>query len=314
MVNQLPERIVKQARQACPECDADDIIKYGTKNGAQIYMCKPCGVRFTDNGAMPRRKIPPDQVGDAIALFYDGLSYRDIQRSMQTRYGYTPSTATLYEWVRDYSRRGKEFTDTFKADTGSKWVADEMMVKVDGHNVWLWNVMDADSRYLLATHISKTRTIGDAQKLFKKAKQRSQRPPKEIVTDGLRAYQEGIERTFGGDTRHTVSQGIRSNINNNMSERLQGTIRERTKVMRGMETMKTAALVMDGFRLHYNHMRPHSGIKGKTPAEMVGLPFVFQNWVEVAHLQDRTLEDKATQDRFKERWIRDRSFRSRSRI
>ena len=38
MVNQLPERIVKQARQACPECDADDIIKYGTKNGAQIYM------------------------------------------------------------------------------------------------------------------------------------------------------------------------------------------------------------------------------------------------------------------------------------
>ncbi|NQW22678.1 MAG: IS6 family transposase [SAR202 cluster bacterium] len=178
-MSQIPENVINQAQPICPECSASDIIKYGTRKGTQVYKCKPCDKKFTANGAMPGRRIPPDQVGDAIGMFYDGLSYRDIQRRMQTRYGFTPSTATLYEWVRDYSRRGREFVDSFKAETGDKWVADEMMVKVDGHNVWLWNVMDADSRYLLSTHISKTRTIRDAETLFRKAKNRSTHPPHE---------------------------------------------------------------------------------------------------------------------------------------
>lgn len=300
----IPNEVLTQARLVCPDCSKpEDIIKYGTRNGKQVYKCKPCNVKFTEGGALPRRRIPPDQVGAAIGMFYDGLSYRDVQRRMQAQYGFTPSTATLYEWVRDYSRRGREFVDSFKAETGNKWVADEMMVKVDGHNVWLWNVMDADSRYLLATHISKTRTTRDAETLFRKAKSRAAHPPTTIVTDGLKSYQDGIERVFGGDTKHVVSQGIRHEINNNMSERLQGTIRERTKVMRGMETERTAKLLIDGFRLHYNHIKPHSGIGNETPASKVGFPFVFNDWTEVAHLRERTADSPERRTMFKTRMI-----------
>jgi transposase-like protein len=204
--------------------------------------------------------------------------------------------------------------DNFKANTGDTWVAEEMMAKVGGHNVWLWNVMDAKSRYLLAAHISKTRTIWDAQTLLRKAKRRALHPPKRIITDGLKAHQDGIERIFGADTLHTVSEGIRSEINNNLPERLQGTVRERTKVIQGMKTERTAALVMDGFRLHHNHVKPQHGIEGKTPAELVDLPFVFQDWVEVAHLRDRTLEDQGQRQRLTDTRLRDRTFRNRGRI
>ncbi len=290
----------------CPSCDAKDIIKFGTRKGKQIFKCKPCGTRFTEGGALPHRRIPPNVVGDAIVGFYDGLSYRDIQRQMETRYGFKPSTATLYEWVRDYVKRGSQFLSDFKANTGDTWVADEMMVRIDGHQMWLWNVMDAKSRYLLATHLSPTRTIRDAVTLFQKAKGRAAKPPKRIRTDRLRAYIDGIERVFGSDTAHTQTMGVHSEVNNNMSERLQGTIRERTKVMRGMETRKTAQIVMDGFMIHYNHMRPHHGLRGKAPAEVVGLPFRFINWVEVAHLHDATFQNPAGRGLFRQRMFQRR--------
>ncbi len=195
--------------------------------------------------------------------------------------------------MRDYVKRGRQFLSGVKANTGDLWVADEMMVRIDGHQMWLWNVMDAKTRFLLATHLSKRRTTRDAVQLFRKAKARAAKPPKRIRTDRLAAYIDGIEQVFGGDTRHVRTMGVRSPLHNNLSERLQGTLRERTKVMRGMETPNTAAIVMDGFMLHYNHMKPHHGLGGKTPAEVAGLEFRFRNWVEVAHLHDATFKSRA---------------------
>ena len=286
--------ILAHSQHMCPSCDATDIIKYGkSRSGKQVFKCKPCGTKFTEGGAMPRRRIPPNVVGDAIVGFYDGLSYRDIQRQIETRYGFKPSTATPYEWVRDYVKRGRQFLSGVKANTGDLWVADEMMVRIDGHQMWLWNVMDAKTRFLLATHLSKRRTTRDAVQLFRKAKARAAKPPKRIRTNRLAAYIDGIEQVFGGDTRHVRTMGVRSPLHNNLSERLQGTLRERTKVMRGMETPNTAAIVMDGFMLHYNHMKPHHGLGGKTPAEVAGLEFRFRNWVEVAHLHDATFKSRA---------------------
>ena len=41
-----------------------------------------------------------------------------------------------------------------------------------------------------------------------------------------------------------------------MVERLHGTIRERNKVMGGLEEEPTAQTIIDGFRIYYNFIRP----------------------------------------------------------
>lgn len=91
----------------CTKCERSDVIKYGTRNGLQIYYCKSCGSRFTDNGAEPGRRLPAEHVGAAITMFYDGLSTDDVRRTIDVIHDYAPSTATVYEWVRDYSELAK---------------------------------------------------------------------------------------------------------------------------------------------------------------------------------------------------------------
>jgi len=41
------------------------------------------------------------------------------------------------------------------------------------------------------------------------------------------------------------------------------------KVMRALRTLESAPL--DGQRVYYNHIRPHQGLNGKTPAQAAGL-------------------------------------------
>ena len=46
-----------------------------------------------------------------------------------------------------------------------------------------------------------------------------------------------------------------------------------TKVMRALRTLESAPL--DGQRIYYNHIRPHQGLNGKTPAQAAGLELEF---------------------------------------
>jgi len=58
---------------------------------------------------------------------------------------------------------------------------------------------------------------------------------------------------------------IRDRSNNNMVERLNGTVRQRDKVMRGLDHEKSAQTMLDGMRIYYNFVRPHMALNGQTP-------------------------------------------------
>jgi len=72
---------------------------------------------------------------------------------------------------------------------------------------------------------------------------------------------------------------IRDRSNNNMVERLHGTIRQRNKVMRGLDDMKTAQTMMDGMRIYYNFLRPNSALNGKTPAQKANIETDETKWM-----------------------------------
>lgn len=281
-----------------------NFIRYGTYKGKQIWLDKATGIRHVDNGALPGRKTRPEQVGAAVGLFYSGLSINEISRNQVPIFDTSaPSKATVYEWVTDYTKLALKEANGFKAQTGNTWVCDEQMQKIGGKKAWVWTVMDVDTRYILASHISPTRTIRDVVVLFGEAKRNSANLPKRVITDGMPAYPDGIERVFGGNVRHVTSGGIRAETNNNLSERLQGTIRQRTKVMRGMHSPETARMVMDGWTLHYNYFRLHEALGNKTPASKADIQSPFANWEDVARMdvrpfaRDRAIREQRRRER-----------------
>jgi transposase InsO family protein len=48
-------------------------------------------------------------------------------------------------------------------------------------------------------------------------------------------------------------------------ERLNGEVRDREKVMRGLK--KADTMILPGYQIYHNYFRPHEALKGKTPAE-----------------------------------------------
>jgi transposase-like protein len=49
---------------------------------------------------------------------------------------------------------------------------------------------------------------------------------------------------------------VEDHLNNNMIERLHGTITQRNKIMDGLDDMETAQTMMDELRIYYNFIRP----------------------------------------------------------
>ena len=319
MIPQASSRAVASIiAQKAPTAKPEEFIRYGyTAGRLPIYLHKPTGKRYVANGALPGRKIPPEQVGMALQSFYTGTSITKVTQNLEPAFDTSkPSKASVYEWIVDYSRLAESKVAHDKPKTGDKWVADELVARIGGGKVWVWTVMDVDTRFILASHLSHTRTIPDAEALFKQAKERAGRKPKVIVTDRLAAYPEGIERVFGGDVKHMPSHGLRAPDNNNMMERLNGSIRERTKVMRGMKSIRTAEIVLDGWETYYNYMRPHMGLENRTPAQAAKLQTPFNNWEDVARMDVRLLSEIRVirEERIKERHLKAKPiFRTRRR-
>jgi transposase InsO family protein len=58
-------------------------------------------------------------------------------------------------------------------------------------------------------------------------------------------------------------------VDNNKMERMNGEIRDREKVMRGLERKDSPTLT--GYQLFHNYIRPHMALNNKTPAEAAGI-------------------------------------------
>ena len=146
--------------------------------------------------------------------------------------------------------------------------------------MWNWNVMDAETRHILASHLSPNRDKRAAVAVMRKAAEAATEPPKTVKTDQLGSYTQDIKDVFP-EAVHIQSQGIRSFTNNNRSERLQGTFRQRAKTLRGLDSIGTGQRYLDGWVIDYNLFREHESLDYKTPGEVANVNAPFSEWEDV---------------------------------
>lgn len=289
---QSPESVV------CKYCQSENVRKYGKYKGTQLCYCNDCARKFVPNASLFHMKTPANQVSSALDMYYKGLSIAEIREHLQQEYGNTPSGSTVFEWVQKYTKEAVREADKQHPKVGSIWIADETYVRVDRHSKgqsvdnpysknkkakWIvfWDIIDADTRFLLASHITTTRGTQDAKTLMEMAAKRAGKLPRVVVTDKLASYLDGIELAYGASTRHKQGGPFDVVNNTNLIERFHGTIKERTKVMRGLRTAETAKRFLDGWAVYYNYMKPHESLDSKTPAEAAKCKYTFRDWADI---------------------------------
>lgn len=272
----------------CKSCGNEAVVRYGTTpKGEQRFLCKECGRTFVDNNAPPGMRFPVEVIASAINQFYESSSLHKIRRTLKLDFDMQPDHSNILRWIVKYTKIAAREMNGLTVRVGNSWVADETVLKLKsegGQNIWFWDIIDEKTRFLLASHLSISRFTKDAQTLMERAERRAGKAPKVVITDRLRSYLDAIERTWGADIEHVQSGPFikdRRGDSTRAIERFHGTIKDRTKVMRALANRESAKLMMEGWLVHYNFFRPHSGLRGKTPAEAAGARPVFRNWADV---------------------------------
>ena len=266
----------------CPDCESTHVVKVGTRNGYQRYLCRACSKKFHTNGKAKGRRFPADQMGAAIRMFYSGMSYQQIAENMGRTYDIAePSKATIYQWVRDYTKDALKEMKRHPAHTGGRWVVDEMQLDVGGQQYWIWNVMDRSTGYLLASHLTKERDARSTLAVLRKAAAAAAEPPRTVKTDRLPYYVLAVKQIFPR-ARHLqlVGRGNPEDIKN-PSKRVQGLFRQRIRTLRGVGSKEKGQLYLDGWTLDYNLFRDHQFMNGKPPGQAAKVNPPFNEWADV---------------------------------
>lgn len=256
----------------CKYCGHEKVVKDGKVKGKQVFKCKDCKKRFYMNGKFAKMRTGKNLIVTALNLYYDGLSLRKTQRNLEQIFGEKVSQVTILNWIKKYSKVVKEYMVTLVPQLSGLWHEDETMIQCEGRSIWFWEMIDEDTKFMGASHLSGTRTLEDTIAIFKKGFEQSKVRPRAVFVDGSHVYKRAFNKVFytmRKDTRPELVQrvGVRTRETNNIVERLHGTLKDRTKPMRGFKSFESTIAILEGYAVHYNCVRPHQSLGGKTPAQ-----------------------------------------------
>ncbi len=180
-----------------------------------------------------RHRFPPEIIQYAVWLYHRfNLSHRDIEDLLAER-GVAVSYESIRLWCNkfgpQYARRLKRRHDGF----GDTFYMDEVFVKIDGIQHYLWRAVDQDGE-IVDVFLQRRRDGKAAKRFFKRLLKTHRSEPRKIVTDKLRSY--GVaHRDLIPDTIHDTSQYA-----NNRAELSHQPTRVRERVMRRFKSMRQA--------------------------------------------------------------------------
>jgi putative transposase len=280
----------------CKYCHGENVTKKGIRHNKQTYKCKDCGHIFVPNGKFSRMRNEKHMIVTALNFYYDGLSLRKTQRNLEQVFGEKVSQVTILNWIKKYSLLVKEYMIAQVPQLSGLCHEDETMLQCEGRSIWFWEMIDEDTKFMVSSHLSNTRTFADTVAIFKKGFEQGKARPRAVFVDGCNAYSSAFNKVFytlRKDTRPELVQrvGIRARETNNIVERLHGTLKDRTRSMRGLKAYDSTKLLLEGWSVHYNCVRPHQSLGGKTPAQAarMGVPSNWKGLIDEATKHEATL-------------------------
>jgi transposase-like protein len=271
----------------CRFCNSDRIIKFAVRHNkygdVQRYKCNECGKRFSFNIGFEKMRATPQIITTAMQLYFSGESLRNVQRFIKLQ-GLNVSHVAVYKWIKKYVDLMQGYLEKITPNISDTWRTDELYLKIKGNTKYLYALMDDETRFWIAQQVSDSKYTQDVQPMFKEGREIAGKKPMTIISDGApnfhKAYMKEYFTHAVPRTKHIQHIHLDGDMNNNKMERMNGEIRDREKVMRGLKKQDT--VVLTGYQLYHNYFREHEGLVGKTPAEVAGIKIEGTNkWITV---------------------------------
>ena len=275
----------------CSKCSSENIKKDGkrkTENRGLIqrYKCLSCSYRFVQDDGFFRMRNTPEKITQAIHLYFSGASLRKSQEHLGVFHPHNASYVTILDWIRRYSQMVGGYLDSLKVNNSDSISFDEMEYKTKGKQSFFIDVIDMDTRYMLSSGYSLTRTMEDIREVLKGARNKSINKTTKFYTDGLMAYPQALRKEYSFNKHrkgflHKITRSTDKAFNWKI-ERLHNNIRERTKIMRQFKSVESAKDIMKGYEIYYNFCRKHQALE-KYPYEVAipSLQLGKNKWLEL---------------------------------
>ena len=172
-----------------------------------------------------RYRFPPEIISHAVWLYHRfGLSFRDVEDLLAQR-GVTVTYESIRQWYLtfglDYARRLRHRLGRM----GDTWYLDEVFVRIQGRQQYLWRAVDEDGD-AIDILVQSRRNRGATTRFFRKLLKGQGREPRRLISAKLRSY-AAAHRTVMPSVTHSTRQ-----YENNRAEASHQPTRQRERQMR----------------------------------------------------------------------------------
>ncbi len=172
-----------------------------------------------------RYRFPPEIISHAVWLYHRfGVSFRDVEDLLAQR-GITVTYETIRQWCRTFGPAYARTLRRRRGRMGDTWYLDELFLKIQGRQQYLWRAVDEDGD-VIDILVQSRRDRRAASRFFRKLLTGQGREPRRLITDKLRSY-SAAHRTVMPSVVHITDQYA-----NNRAEVSHQPTRQRERQMR----------------------------------------------------------------------------------
>jgi transposase-like protein len=178
-----------------------------------------------------------------------GLSYRDVEELVAER-GIEVDHVTVYRWVQRFTPLLVDAARFVRHSPGDRWFVDETYVKVNVIWRYVYRAIDQHGQ-VIDVLVSIRRDAQAARRFFTRALRTLKVIPSEVVTDAAPVYPAVLDDVLPSAWHHVEQYA------NNPVEADHAQLKRRLRPMRGLQTDRTAQIVIAGHAFMQNVRRDH---------------------------------------------------------
>ncbi|MCX4784369.1 IS6 family transposase [Streptomyces sp. NBC_01264] len=195
-------------------------------------------------------RYPVEIISHCVWLYFRfPLSLREVEEMMLER-GVVVSYESIRRWCLKFGRAYANSLSRRRPQPGDKWHLDEVFIKVNGVQKYLWRAVDADGN-VLDILVQSRRDKAAARRFFRRLLTTTGQVPRVVVTDGLKSY-GAAHREVMTSVEHRSHKGL-----NNRAENSHQPTRQRECAMKGFRSVGGAQRFLSAFTGISPHFRPH---------------------------------------------------------